>query len=429
MAAIMVGGGLLFRPAHPLTGSLGPGAAAGSSASASPGLTASPDVGAFFYPEVREAPPIVLLDADAAPFTLASLRGAPVLVFFGYTHCPDVCPMTIGILGEVMRAFGDGVHAVFVTVDPERDTPAWLKEYGTYLPAGFTTLTGTPEAIRATADAWGVKYARVETAVPGEYAMSHTADVFLVDADGRLRADFPFGTGSEAMTAVLRAVAASTPGPGASTAPAPSPTRPPSALLLQPEVVSSSVWAGEHSPVILGLTGPGGRVNDTSASVTVQLMTADGAPVGGAVAAVAVQPPGVDEVSFVATLDIPSPGTWRFNVSAQIGAVPLVGSTGLVTALDQGATPVLGDPAPSTHTPTLDDVGGVALAVTTDPIPDPRLYSTSTTDALAAHTPFVLVLDSAKFRVTAVCGRALVMAKYLLDRWPQVIFIHDEPFR
>jgi hypothetical protein len=181
--------------------------------------------------------------------------------------------------------------------------------------------------------------------------------------------------------------------------------------------------------VILALFGPGGRLNDTSARVTVQLTTADGAPVGGTVAAVAVRPPGLDDVSWVATLDIPSPRAWRLNVTAQAGALPLTGSTGLVTALEQGATPALGSPAPSIHTPTLDDVGGDARAVTTDPIPDRRLSARSTTDALSDHVPFVLVLDSTRFRVTPACGRALVMARYLLDRWPQVTFIHHEPFR
>ena len=202
-----------------------------------------------------------------------------------------------------------------------------------------------------------------------------------------------------------------------------------SALELRPEIVSSSVWAGGRSPVILALFGPGGRVDDTSAQVIVQLEDADGTPVGGAVPAVAVKPPGLDDVSFVASVAIPSPGAWRFGVSAQTGALPLIGSTGLVTALDQGATPAIGAGAPMIHTPTVDDAGGDIRVVTTDPIPDRRLYSRSTTDALAEHVPFVLVLDSNKFRVTSACGRALVMAKYLVDRWPEVTFIHHEPYR
>lgn len=441
--------GVLLRGGEPGTGTSGWLSGGGSTASLSPALTSEPtpdasprpapsptlapsaDLAAFLEPDVRDAPPIVLEDQDANPFTLASLRGTQVLVFFGYTHCPDVCPETIGNVGMAMSAFGPGVRALFVTVDPERDTPAWLKEYSQYLPSTFTALTGTANEIRTTADAWGVRYARVDTGVANGYSMSHTADQYLVDATGRLRARFPFGTDPNAITAVLRLVAATTNAPETPAAGSPGPpvTHAPSTLALQPEVVSSSVWAGDHSAVILSLVGPAGRVNDTSAAVTVQLTSADGAAVGEPVAAVAVQPPGLADVSWVATLDIPSPRAWRFSVTARTGALPLTGSTGLVTALEQGATPGIGTTAPAIHTPTLDDVGGVARAVSTDPIPDLRLYARSTTDALADHTPFVLVLDSSKFRVTAACGRALVLAKYLQDRWPQVAFIHHEPFR
>src|SRR5204862_5216823 len=98
------------------------------------------------------------------------------------------------------------VRAILVTVDPERDSQAWLKEYMGYLRPGFTALTGTAGQIRATADAWEVRYARVETGTPGVYSMSHTADVYLVDGDGTLRAQFPFGTPSASMIAVIRAV-------------------------------------------------------------------------------------------------------------------------------------------------------------------------------------------------------------------------------
>ena len=157
------------------------------------------------------APPIELTDPNDRPFSLASLRGTPTFVFFGYTHCPDVCPATVGTIGLALEAYGPGPRAVYVSVDPERDTTTWLREYGRYLPTAFTTLTGSADSIRSTADAWGVHYAKVETGIAGAYSMSHTADVFLVDATGTIRASFPFGTSSEAMTAVLRSVVASTP--------------------------------------------------------------------------------------------------------------------------------------------------------------------------------------------------------------------------
>jgi hypothetical protein len=153
-----------------------------------------------------------------------------------------------------------------------------------------------------------------------------------------------------------------------------------------------------------------------------------GDPVGAAVEAVPVQPPGVPEVSYVATIEIPEPGLWHLVVSARLGSRDAVGSAD-VTALDPGATAAIGGPAPTAHTPTLDDVGGLAKAVTTDPAPDLRLSQRSTSDALAEHQPFVLVVDSTKFKVSPACGRAIIMARYLVDRWPDVGFIHLEPYR
>jgi hypothetical protein len=99
-----------------------------------------------------------------------------------------------------------------------------------------------------------------------------------------------------------------------------------------------------------------------------------------------------------------------------------------VNVLDPGITPAIGGPAPDVRTPTLADVGGLALAVTTQPQPDLRLSQTSTADARAAGKPYVLVIDSARFKVSPACGRALTMVRYLLDRWTDVPFIHLEPF-
>ena len=83
----------------------------------------------------------------------------------------------------LFRSYGTSLRSVFVSVDPERDTVAWLQGYVKYLPAGFTALTGTAADVKAVADLWGVRYARVETGTPGEYSMSHTAEVYLVDGD------------------------------------------------------------------------------------------------------------------------------------------------------------------------------------------------------------------------------------------------------
>ena len=424
------------------------GGVGASSASGSPSPGASVDTATYLASVARPAPPIELTDQDGNPFALASLLGSPTFVFFGYTHCPDVCPATIGTVGEAMEAAGVPARAVFVSIDPGRDTPPWLKEYAKYLPRGFVALTGSETAVRVAADAWGVQYARVETGIPDGYSMSHTATVFLVDADGTLRASFPFGTGPDAMTAVLRAVtanpiavapsaAAATPSSGpipppstsaAAVSPAPSaaPARP--AAALDVKVVSTSVWAGPPSPVILALSAGGTRINDPGLRPTVQLVSHARDPVGAAVEAVPVQPPGVPEVSYVATIAIPQSGLWHLDVVAPLANLRGQGSAD-VTALDPGATAAIGAPAPTAHTPTLADVGGIARAVTTDPAPDLRLSQRSTTDALADHQPFVLVVDSTKFRVSPACGRAIIMARYLVDRWPSVRFIHLEPYR
>ena len=448
--AVLVGAVVLFVLALAVDlrghqGDRSAGTAAGTEVTASapaPGSPASTtDLAAFAYSSTRDAPPISLTDPDGQLVTLASMRGGLVLVFFGYTHCPDVCPATIGTVHEAMAAYGPGVRALFVTIDPERDTPAWLKQYVAYMPPGFTPLTGSAQEIRATADTWGVRYARVETDIPGAYSMSHTADVFVVDAAGRLRAHFPFGTTAPAMTAMLRVIAESAPAVIAPAVLAPS-TLPsagaPALDNLDVQVVSSAVWAGGPSPVILALSGPAGRLDDTSVRPTVQLTASDGTPVGSPVQAVPVQPAGLTDVSYVATLDIPSPGPWSLAVTAAPGVMALHGTASL-TALDQGGSARIGSAAPTIRSPTIDDMTGDGMTddvmpgdvmqITTDPMPDLRLYRTSTGDALAGHLPFVLVFDSAKFRVTSACGKALTMARFLLDRWTTVTFIHVEPFR
>lgn len=417
-------------------GSGGSGGGTAATADMSPGP--SIDVASYLEPVIRDAPPIALTDPEAQPLTLASMRGGLVLVFFGYTHCPDVCPATVGMLETAIGDYGPGVRAVFVTVDPERDSPAWLKEYVRYLPAAFTALTGSASEIRATADAWGVRYARVDSGVAGAYSMSHTADVFMVDAGGGLRARFPFGTTAPAVTATLRAVAAVTPQRSSASATDSAAAGPlPSSIAassqaaltaLRVEVVSSSVWANGPSPVILALSGPAGRLDDPSVRPVVQLTGIDGSLVGASVEAVPVRPPGIEAVSYVALLNVPAPGPWRLAVSVTPGVVTLVG-TADVTVLDQGTSAPIGSTAPTIHTPTLDDVTGDVRQLTTDPIPDLRLYRRSTSDALAQHDPFVLVLDSTRFRVTTACGKALIMARYLQDRWPDIAFIHAEPFR
>lgn len=153
------------------------------------------------------APPLLDLVSSDGAFDLAELAGHPVLLFFGYTHCPDVCPMTMGDLVLVLRERPEA-RVVFVTVDPERDTPEALARWTEYLPEGVVALTGSPAAIRAAADAYDVRYARVDSGSAGGYAMSHTAFVHLIDPDGHQRVTFPFGTGWATMVRAIDASAA-----------------------------------------------------------------------------------------------------------------------------------------------------------------------------------------------------------------------------
>ncbi len=144
--------------------------------------------------EIKPAPELVdLVKPDGTPFLLSDLADQTTLLFFGYTHCPDVCPATLGELIGVLQARPD-VRVVFITVDPERDTPDFLAEWTKYLPEGLVSVTGSPLAIRHAADSYGAKYARVDTESAAGYSMSHTAFQYLIDGEGNLVLTYPFGT-------------------------------------------------------------------------------------------------------------------------------------------------------------------------------------------------------------------------------------------
>jgi protein SCO1/2 len=156
--------------------------------------------------EARPAPEFVdLVRADGTPFHLADQRGHRTLVFFGYTHCPDVCPASLGELIGVLQERPD-VRVVFVTVDPERDTPEFLAEWTKYLPSGLVGVTGSPSAIRYAADLYGARYARVDTVSAAGYSMSHTAFQYLIDEEGTLLMTYPFGTPAAAIVGDLDAL-------------------------------------------------------------------------------------------------------------------------------------------------------------------------------------------------------------------------------
>lgn len=150
--------------------------------------------------------PFRLTDQNGRPVGDADLRGKPFLVFFGFTHCPDICPTTLFEISEVLRRLGpaaDKTAALFISVDPERDTPEKLKDYLTSFHPNVRGLTGTPEEIAAVVKTFRA-YARKEPLPGGGYTMDHTALVYLMDKNGRFIAPFNMKRTADAAAADLR---------------------------------------------------------------------------------------------------------------------------------------------------------------------------------------------------------------------------------
>ena len=136
--------------------------------------------------------PFNLVDQDGKPITEAALKGHPSLVFFGYTHCPDVYPTTLFELSEILRALGpdaDKTAALFISVDPERDTPAAMKDYLSSFDPHLRGVTGSDSALAAVEKEYRV-YAKKVPTEKGDYTMDHTALVYLMDKQGRFVAPF-----------------------------------------------------------------------------------------------------------------------------------------------------------------------------------------------------------------------------------------------
>ena len=143
-----------------------------------------------------------LTDHTGQPRRLADFKGKIVVVFFGYTQCPDVCPTTMAELAEVKKALGaDGarLQAVFVTVDPARDTPEVLKPYMENFDASFIALVPTPEQLAAMAKDFKVYYKKVDGKTPTSYTMDHSAGSYVYDTQGRLRLFTRYGSGAQVL--------------------------------------------------------------------------------------------------------------------------------------------------------------------------------------------------------------------------------------
>jgi len=141
-----------------------------------------------------------LVDHNGTPRTLADFRGKVVVLSFGYTQCPDVCPTTLSELAAVMQKLGvdaDRVQVLFVTVDPERDTADLLSHYVPAFNPSFLGLRGDAQSTAEAAKEFKILYQKQPGATPGSYTMDHSAGTFIFDPQGRLRVYVSYGQGPE----------------------------------------------------------------------------------------------------------------------------------------------------------------------------------------------------------------------------------------
>lgn len=151
--------------------------------------------------------PFALTDQAGHERTDSEFHGRLMLVYFGFTYCPDVCPtdlQAIGLALDKLGPDGDQVQPIFITVDPARDTAAHLAEYVPLFHPRLIGLTGSDDAIRKVADAYKVYYARVPLKDAGDYTVDHTAYIYLMDRDGNYLGFFPPGTSADRMVEIIR---------------------------------------------------------------------------------------------------------------------------------------------------------------------------------------------------------------------------------
>ena len=153
----------------------------------------SPDAPKFRNTDITGADfgkELALTGHDGKPRTLADFRGRLVVLFFGYTHCPDICPTTLVDMAGVMKTLGKDagrVQVLFVTVDPERDTPEVLAKYVPAFDAGFLGLSGDAAATQRAAKEFKIFYEKRPGGAPGAYTVDHSGQSYVLDAQGRLR--------------------------------------------------------------------------------------------------------------------------------------------------------------------------------------------------------------------------------------------------
>ena len=151
--------------------------------------------------------PFSLVGADGKPVTDRNFRGRYMLIFCGFTHCPDICPAELQVIAQALEQLGDKakkVVPIFVTLDPERDTPEAMLNYVKSFGPNFVGLTGSPEAIAAAAKAYRVAYSKVENKdSAGDYSVDHSALAYLMDPEGRYVTHFSYGLSADQMAEKL----------------------------------------------------------------------------------------------------------------------------------------------------------------------------------------------------------------------------------
>ncbi|MFD2114050.1 SCO family protein [Thiorhodococcus fuscus] len=148
-----------------------------------------------------------LVDQDGRPFSLSQTHGKVVVLSFGYTFCPDICPTTLAVMSAALRQLGDQadrVQGIFVSLDPDRDTPEKLRDYVGYFDARLIGLTGTAKELKEVADRYHVRYAFVGKGTREHYSLDHSASIYILDTEGRVARLVPYGLPPEEIVETVR---------------------------------------------------------------------------------------------------------------------------------------------------------------------------------------------------------------------------------
>lgn len=152
------------------------------------GPVTTPDINGLLWPNPKTLGSFAMVNQENKPFSQKDLDGHWTFLFFGYTHCPDVCPITLSVMNRVYEQLqendrDENVQMMFVSVDPQRDTPEKLTSYIDYFNSDFIGLTGSEDQLKSLTQQMGIVYAHGEETTPGEYLVDHTASIFLVSPE------------------------------------------------------------------------------------------------------------------------------------------------------------------------------------------------------------------------------------------------------